>query len=148
MEILPSPNSKSLDANIFGRQHFRPPTSFVGRGHFNSHLVTVVYYEARISLTGRRYFMWAQIFHGLRYFTGANISWAQIFHGREYFTGANISWARIFHGRNYFMGANISWAQIFHGREYFMGANISWARIFHGCKYFCVSEYFVCKLLL
>ena len=92
VEILPSPNSKSLDA-----------WTFIGRGDFNSRLVTVVYYETRTSLTGRRYFMWAQIF-----------SWARIFHGRgEYFMGANISWARIFHGREYFMGANISWARIF-----------------------------------
>jgi hypothetical protein len=90
LEILPSPNSKSLDANISGRQHFRPPTSFIGRGDFNSRLVTVVYYETGTSLTGRRYFMWAQIFHGREYFMGANISWARIFHGREYFMGANI----------------------------------------------------------
>ncbi len=90
LEILPSPNSKSPAANIFGRQHFRPPTSFIGREHFNSRLVTVVYYETRTSLTERRYFMWALIFHGREYFMGANISWAQIFHGREYFMGANI----------------------------------------------------------
>ncbi len=100
-------------ANISDRQHFRPPTSFVGRQHFNSCLVTVVYYETRTSSTGRRYFMWAQIFQGREYFRGANISGAQIFHGREYFMGANISWTLTFHGREYFMGANISWARIF-----------------------------------
>ncbi len=97
VEILPCPNSKSLDA-----LHLQPPTSFVGRGDFNSRLVTVVYYETRTSLTGRRYFMWAQIF-----------SWTQIFHGHEYFMGVNISWSRIFYGRKYFMGVNISWARIF-----------------------------------
>ncbi len=80
----------------------RPPKSFIGRGDFKSRLVTVVYYEMRTFLTGRRYFMWAQIFHGRGYFMGADISWAQIFDGREYFMGANISWARIFHGREYF----------------------------------------------
>ena len=102
-----------------GRLHLRPPTSFIGRGDFNSRLVTVVYYETQTFLTGRRYFMWAQIFH-----VGADISWTQIFHGRRYFMGADISWARIFHGREHFMDANISWARIFHGRKYFMGANI------------------------
>ena len=35
VEILPSPNSKSLDAYIFSRLHFRPPTSIVGRLHFS-----------------------------------------------------------------------------------------------------------------
>ena len=39
VEILPSPNSKSLDAYIFSRLHFRPPTSIVGRLHFNSCLI-------------------------------------------------------------------------------------------------------------
>ncbi len=98
----------------------RPRTSFIGRGDFNSRLVTVVYYETRTFLMRRRYFIYAQIF-----WIDANIS-----------TDANIS-----------MGANISWARIFHGRDYFMGANISWARIFHGREYFDVSEYFMCKLL-
>jgi hypothetical protein len=97
---------------------FAAANIFVGHGDFNSRLVTVIYYETRTSLTGRRYFMWAQIFYGRKHFMG------------RYFMGANISWARIFHGREYFMGANISWARIFHGREYFVGANISWALIF------------------
>ncbi len=35
VEILPSPNSKRLDAYIFSRLHFRPPTSIVGRLHFS-----------------------------------------------------------------------------------------------------------------
>ncbi len=39
VEILLSPNSKSLDAYIFSRLHFWPPTSFVGRLHFNSCLI-------------------------------------------------------------------------------------------------------------
>ncbi len=85
LEILPSPNSKSLDAYIL-----RPRTSFIGRGDFNSRLVTVAYYETLPFLMRRRYFIYAQIFHGREYFMGTNISWARIFHGREYFMGANI----------------------------------------------------------
>ena len=127
LEILPSPNSKSLDAYICGRQHFRPPTSFIGRGDFNWRLATVVNYETRTIFIWRRHFMYAQILLGRRYFMGANISWAQTFHGRKHFMGANISWAQTFHGREYFMGANISWARI-----YFMGANISWVPTFQG----------------
>ena len=100
LEILPSPNSKSLDAYISGRQHFRPPTSFIGRGDFNGRLATVVYYEPRTFFIWRRHFMYAQIFHGRKHFMGANISRARIFHGREYFMGANIlrclDWKPIF----------------------------------------------------
>ncbi len=77
-------------AYIFGCLHFRPPTSFVGRQHFNSCLVTDVYYETRTSLTGCRYFMWVQIFQGREYFMDADISRARIFHGREYFMSADI----------------------------------------------------------
>ena len=39
VEILPSPNSKSLDAYIFSRLHLRPPTSIVGRLHFSYCLI-------------------------------------------------------------------------------------------------------------
>ncbi len=39
VEILPSPNSKSLDAYIFSRLHFWPPTSIVGRLHFSYCLI-------------------------------------------------------------------------------------------------------------
>ena len=39
VEILPSPNSKRLDAYIFSRLHFRPPTSIVGRLHFSYCLI-------------------------------------------------------------------------------------------------------------
>jgi hypothetical protein len=111
-------------------------TSFIGSEDFNGRLVTVVYYETRTFLMWRRYFIYAQIFWIGADVMGANISRAKIFHGRRYFMGANI-----------LMGANISWARIFHGCEYFMGANISWARIFHWREYFDVSKYFVCKLL-
>ncbi len=79
--------------NIF----YRPRT-------FQQSIVTVVYYETRTSLTGRRYFMQAQIFHGCRHFMDADISWARTFHGREHFIGANIltgsehfDWKRIFY---------------------------------------------------
>ncbi len=85
LEILPSPNSKSL-----GRLHLRVHTSFIGREDFNGRLVTVVYYETRTSWMWRIYFMYAQIFWIGANVMGANISWAQIFHGREYFVGANI----------------------------------------------------------
>jgi len=57
VKILPSPNSKSLDAYIFSRLHFRPPTSFISRLHFSNCLVTVLYYETRTYLTGRRHFV-------------------------------------------------------------------------------------------
>ena len=57
LEILPSPNSKSLDA-----LHLRAHTSFIGREDFNGRLVTVVYYETRTFLMRRIYFMYAQIF--------------------------------------------------------------------------------------
>ena len=103
LEILPSPNSKSLDAYICGRQHLRPPTSFIGRGDFNGRPVTVVYYDTRTFFMWRRYFMYAQIFWIGANVMDTNISWAQTIHGREYFMGANISWARIFHGREYFV---------------------------------------------
>jgi hypothetical protein len=91
LEILPSPNSKSLGAYFLGAY------IFVRREDFNGHLVTTVYYEAQTFLMWCRYFMYAQIF-----WIGVNISWARIFHGCEYFMGANISWARIFHRRKYF----------------------------------------------
>ncbi len=82
---------------------------------------------------------------------GANISWAQIFHGRKYFMGANIS-----------IGANISWAQIFHWRKYFEVCIYFWleanilcvnyylrqAPIFNDfCSQFC-QFYFCNKFLL
>ena len=80
LEILPSPNSKSLDA-----LHLRAHTSFIGREDFNGRLVTVVYYETRTFLMWRIYFIYAQIF-----WIGANVLWARTFHRREYFMGANI----------------------------------------------------------
>ncbi len=119
MEILPSPNSKSLEANICGRQHFCRPWRFQQLPCYCR-----ILWDANI-------FDGAPIFH-----VGADISWALIFHGRQYFMDANISWTPIFHGRQYFMDANISWTLIFHGHQYFMDANISWTPIFHGRQYF------------
>ncbi len=97
LEILPSLNSKSLDAYICGAHTF-----FIGREDFNGRLATVIYYETRTFLMRRRYFIYAQIFWIDANVMGANISWTQIF-----------QWAQIVHGREYFMGANISWARIF-----------------------------------
>ncbi len=85
LEILPSPNSKSLGAYFLG---------------------AYIFYKARR-------FQWPPCYY--RILWGANIlDVAQIFYicadaldRREYFIGANISWARIFHGCEYFMGANI-----------------------------------------
>ncbi len=56
LEILQSPNSKSLGA------YFWAHTSLIGRGDFNGRLVTVVYYEARTFQLWRIYFTYAQIF--------------------------------------------------------------------------------------
>jgi hypothetical protein len=56
LEILPSPNSKSLGA------YFWAHTFFIRREDFNGHLVTIVYYEARTFWMWRIYFIYAQIF--------------------------------------------------------------------------------------
>ena len=98
LEILPSPNSKSLDAYICGRIHL-----LIGREDFNGLLVTVGYYETRTFLMRRRYFIYAQIFWIDANVMGANISWAQIF-----------QYAQIFHGRKYF-----NRRKHFNGRKYF-----------------------------
>ncbi len=121
MEILPSPNSKSLGAYIFYRsRRFQRPPCYC-RILWDANILDV-----------------AQIFY-----VCADILDRRECHGRKHFIGANISGAQTFHGRKRFMGANISGAQTFHGREHVMGANI--LRCVH--TVLIGSKYFVCKLL-
>jgi hypothetical protein len=102
LEILPSPNSKSLGAYIFWAH-----TSFIGREDFNGRLVTVVYHKTRTFLLWRIYFIFAQIFWIGANVMGANISVARIFCGREYFDVSEyFGYAQIFQDvRIYLIGS-------------------------------------------
>ena len=128
LEILPSPNSKSLGAYFLG---------------------------AYIFCKARR-FQWPPCYYHILW--GANISdvahifyiCADILDGREYFIGANISWARIF-----LMCADIShvskyfgYAQIFHDVRIYSDWNrILWyAQIFWDVRiHFWLEANILCK---
>ena len=91
LEILPSPNSKSLDAYICGRQHLLQAAEISTVALLLSYIMRRKHSSCGADiLCMRRYFGQAHIFHERKHFMGANISWAQIFHGREYFMSANI----------------------------------------------------------
>jgi hypothetical protein len=87
LEILPSPNSKSLGAYFLGayifckaRRFQRPPCYYR------------ILWDANILDVAHIFYICADILDRRECFIGANISWARIFHGREYFTCKRIFW--------------------------------------------------------
>ena len=130
LEILPSPNSKSLGAYIFGRIHLSQAAKISTAALLLSYIMRREHSWCGANiLCMRRYFGYAQIFHGCKHFMGADISWARIFHRRECFMSANI-----LDVRGYFTCKQIFWvcadisrcacAYILIGSEYFVYAQI------------------------
>jgi len=127
LEILPSPNSKSLGAYIFckARRFQRPPCYYR------------ILWGANILDVAHIFYICADILDRREYFMGANISWARIF----------LMCADILHVSKYF-----GYAQIFQDmRIYFDWKRIFWyAQIFWDvcihfwleANIFCVNYYF------